>query len=183
LKVRSDGTKIFSIDRFDGKVLSAQQRDSRDYTKFYRDGVKIISLYESPSTLIAKDDTGQVLWQLERYMNYWPLFLEGDNILTSSDSRSLARMNYRTGQVVWEVWSLFVSNYVLLDGKVFVLKSEGKLAALDVNSGQEIGNVQFNRGFSDAWGEASFFVAAQSPYVVVYFGDTQELVAFKFETQ
>jgi len=186
LQVRTDGIYFYAIDPINGKILSMQEKASSDTLVFSREGVNIIQVQKGPRTL-AQDDNGQVLWQVESYLIGGPvLFVEGDDILIYQGLpliSLLTRMNYRTGQIIWKTAQIFVSNPVLLDDKVFALTIDGKLSALDVSSGQEIGNVQFDRGFSDVLGEASFFVAAQSPYVVVYFGDTQELVAFKFETQ
>lgn len=185
LQVRADNNIIFVIDHLSGKVLSKTQT-SPDTLLFSRGGVNIIQAQKGPRTL-AQDDNGQVLWQVESYLIGGPvLFIEGDDILIYRGLpliSLLTRMNYRTGQIIWKTAQIFVSNPVLLDDKVFALTIDGKLAALDVSLGQEIGNVQFDRGFSDVLGETSFFVAAQSPYVVVYFGDTQELVVFKLDAK
>ena len=186
LHVRTDGIYFYAIDPNSGKILSIQKQDMPDTIAFSREGVNVIQLQKAKRTL-AQDETGQILWQVESYIIGGPvLFIEENDILISSGlplTSWLTRMNYRTGQTIWIATRGFVSNPVLFDGKVFALTIDGKLVALDVSSGQEIGNVQFDRNFSDALGETSFFVAAQPPYVVVYFGDTQELVAFKFETK
>jgi len=96
----------------------------------------------------------------------------------------IIRANVQTGQVIWETSERnYLSNFALVGSRVYALREDLTLVAFDLDTGTILGTLQFDgppaetvcRGI----GGTVYWVVADGPYVLVYFGDTQELIALK----
>ena len=73
-----------------------------------------------------------------------------------------------------------ISNVVVADSTTFFLTDSAELVAYDIESGQQIGSVQFSGETILPESNRGYFVAAGGENVFVYFGDGRQLFALRF---
>ena len=182
LVVDSSERERITIDPSTGQVLS-RQKTGQPRMIILRDGITLVN---NPG-FMAIDRSNQTIWtwhQAGLDVEFWPSFVDDDELIAEFGGPVyyLARINYHTGQAVWESVFYIMSNYALLENRVFALIEDGSLVALDLESGQVVGLMQFDKRIRTGdFATAPFLVAASDPYLFTYFGDTQELVAFKLD--
>lgn len=182
LLVDSSERERITIDPSTGQVLS-RQKTGQPRMIIFRDGITLVN---NPS-FMAIDQSNQTIWtwhQAGLDVEFWPSFVDDDELIAEFGGPVyyLARINYHTGQAVWESVFYIMSNYALLENRVFALIEDGSLVALDLESGQVVGLMQFDKRIRTGdFATAPFWVATSDPYLFTYFGDTQELVAFKLD--
>ncbi len=132
---------------------------------------------------VVDHETNQRLWSREivwrRLMQ--PVFSGEDMLyLDGKVIYDILRVNLQTGEDRWKTTrSRYISNFALVGSSVYLLDRQGSLVALDANNGQEIGRVSFNGPPPQELGTYPYWVAADAQFVLVYFGDTEELIALK----
>jgi len=176
----SKGEKI-TIDPSSGQVLSRGKTSQSWWMTIPRGN---ITLVDGQSGFMALDQNNQILWTWHderRHAKHWPSFINDNDLIAEFGGPGyyLARINYHTGQEVWKSTFDMISNYALLGSQVFALREDGALVALDLETGNVVGLLQFDKEFGPAVGKVPFWVATMDTYLFTYFGDTQELVAFK----
>lgn len=91
----------------------------------------------------------------------------------------LAGIDEATGQVLWSQASRgVVSNFVVADGKVYALTMDSALVQYDAATGSEIGRMEFSGKAFDTDDGNQYWLLAAGPEILVYLGDSQELLAF-----
>ena len=187
LVIYNSSDQVFRIDPFTGTILSRKREMKWGLQK---DGIE----FSSPPGvgLEAVDQTtNRVLWRKPGVYLLtqadWTIFTGEDMIYSvamvhplapGAPDSYLSRVNIRTGVERWHAYGRHVSNMVLDGGLLYTLREDGALVTLNAESGQPVGVIQFDRPFSKI-GERSFWVAVQDPYLLVYVGDSQELIVFK----
>lgn len=147
-----------------------------------------IKLYNGNNGFQGTDQVSQLSWVWEGRIGaeFWPTFINDENLVAEFGGPVyyLARINYHTGQKIWNSSLYVMSNYAVYEDRVFALIEDGSLIALDLENGKVVGRMQFDKKIRDGnVASHPFFVVVNFPYLYTYFGDTQELVAFKFETK
>jgi outer membrane protein assembly factor BamB len=176
----SDPDRII-IEPTTGQILSRQESDHQRMM-IIRDGIKLVN---NESGFVAMDQNNQTIWtwyDRGRIAEFWPSFINENDLIAEFGAASyyLARINYHSGKKVWESAFYFMSNYALLENRVFGLTEDGALVALNLEDGHRVGQMQFDKRIRNGnTATDPFFVAISDPYLFTYFGDTQELVAFK----
>jgi len=184
LIVDSSKPERITIDPSTGQVLSRQPTDHQRMTILH-EGIKLVN---NPG-FMAIDQNNQTLWtwhQTGLDVEFWPAFIDENDLIAEFGGPMyyLARINYHTGQKVWESVYYIMSNYAVLENCVFALIEDGSLVALDLENGQVVGRMQFDKPIRDGdYATRPFWVAGSYPYLFTYFGDTQELVAFRFDAK
>jgi outer membrane protein assembly factor BamB len=89
-------------------------------------------------------------------------------------------LNRQTGDTVWETDNNVVSNVAVSDSTAFFLTSSAELIAIDVETGQKVGSLQFTNGETQLGEDRGYFVAASGGNVLVDLGDGRQLFAFRF---
>jgi hypothetical protein len=111
-------------------------------------------------------------------MQLWPSFVGEDVIFEAGASNyQIVRANVLTGAVTWQSTADFMSNFAIDGGSIYALRQDNNLAVIEANSGKELGEVTFSGPTPDL--QLGYWVLTLYPYVVVYFGNTQELIALK----
>jgi len=199
LSVDSSYSERITIDPSNGQVLS-RLKTGQGIMTIIHGNVKLVN---SESSFSGMDQNDRLLWtwrDARRKAEFWPSFVGENDVIAEFGGPSyyLARLNDQSGQEVWSTSFDIVSNYAVLGSRVFVLRESGVLServrvlksdatenasliALDLETGSVVGTMQFDKVFLPDVGKAPFWVAVNDPYLFTYFGDTQELVAFKFE--
>ena len=181
LLIDSSERERIAIDPSTGQVLS-RQKTGQPRMVILRDGITLVN---NPG-FMAMDQNNHIKWtwhQAGLDAEFWPSFIDDDELIAEFGGPVyyLARINYHTGQKVWESVFYIMSNYALFENRVFALIEDGSLVALDLENGQVVGLMQFDKRIRTGdFATAPFLVAASDPYLFTYFGDTQELIAFKF---
>jgi outer membrane protein assembly factor BamB len=96
---------------------------------------------------------------------------------TPTSINSIFVVDLTTRKKLWECMDCFVSGVAVDDGKLYGLHQDGSLGAYDLVTGQLFGTVDFSGGeIIDP--ETTFYgIVASNGNVILYFGDTQELIA------
>lgn len=174
LTVISNTDEVLTFDPHDGRLLSRQKA-----TYF------LTMTHEG--TEIAIPQTSEFKWAFDCYRPViWPTFVGNEDLLLEciGPTYMLYRANYKTGATVWSFPRRFVSNYAIRGNMLYIMDEFTQLGEIDMETGAFVGFMIFDNKFTKSTiSQRPFWVAIQDPYLFIYFGDTQELVAFKFETQ
>jgi outer membrane protein assembly factor BamB len=134
----------------------------------------------------ALRQNGQIFW--EQVMP-WPRFVDNDMLFeVGAPCYDIIRSNVQTGQVVWKTSGRnHLSNFALTGSRLYALREDLTLVAFDLNNGEIVGTLKFNGPPGDLictkGGSGSvYWVVADGPYVVIYFGDSRELIIFREKT-
>jgi len=172
IQIDPDTGRILSLSPNYPLLLQYKDFDFIDDIDQRHDHVVQVKERNSPNILWERS----ILWMQKMQPN----FVGDDLIFTDADAfYYFTRVDLRAGKQVWETPKKYVSNYALAGARLYILDQSGALAALDINSGNEIGRVEFGPPIPQNRGHNPFCVAAGEGYVLAYYGDSQELVAFR----
>jgi outer membrane protein assembly factor BamB len=179
LTVRTNNNELLTFDPNDGRLLSRQK--VAYFLTITHAGIEI-PIPQTPFDF---------QWAFEcARPKLWPTFVDDEDLLLECAWRDSAwpyilyRANYKTGQTVWRTPRQFISGYAIRGNTLYLLDEFTQLDAIDMETGAFLGSTIFdNKLTKDAMSTRPFWVAIQDPYLVIYFGDTQELVAFRFGAQ
>ncbi len=170
------GEVISKLDKF---TSGLSRSGSETNTAYWYDYV-----ISNPSPAQNADVQNIVFWA-ERFdkVSQPPVIHNDMLLIRQNEGTSLGKilaLNEQHGDVVWETENDVVSNVAVNDSTAFFLTSSAKLFAIDVETGQKIGFVQFAKGDVQLAESRGFFVAANEEDVFVYMGDSRQLFSFRF---
>ena len=171
LTVRTNNYELLTFDPNDGRLLS-------------RGKIAYFLSITHEGTEIPIPRTTEFKWVFDCYRPViWPTFVGAEDVLLecSPSNYMLSRANYKTGQTVWSFPRRFVSNYSIRGNTLYILDEFAQLGAVNIETGTFSGMMIFDGEMTDTAHIRPFWIAIQDPYLFIYFGDTQELVAFKFD--
>jgi len=177
LLLNTDHEEQIIMDPANGQILSKQKTGQSAMTIWHNN----IKLTRSGTALQAFDQEDNLLWEKPGYgIELWPTFLDnGDMVVESGNAIfEITRMNLQTGGEIWKSQWDYASNYAVMGNRLYALRRGGSLEARDLETGKRIGTVLFDRPLG-LIGSRPFWVAVSDPYLVVYLGDSQEIIAFK----
>lgn len=126
----------------------------------------------------------KVKWQtrLSGCPQHKPVLIDSSLLVaTYSDYRSIAGLHLIStvdGRVIWyALEDDLVSNFAIIDRTVYTIRRNGDIVGLDLDSGQEIGVIQFNTDQTDP-SQNAYWLAANERQLFAYYGDSRELIAF-----
>jgi outer membrane protein assembly factor BamB len=94
----------------------------------------------------------------------------------------LAGIDQTTGRILWSQPNReVVSNFVVANGKVYALIMDSALVQYDPATGSEIGRMKFSGKTFDTDQGSQYWLLAAGPEILVYLGDSQELIAFSYK--
>jgi len=132
--------------------------------------------------------TGDILWEVQfnEEILLIPIFTtEFILVRTGHPSRGqLSVIERTTGNVLWAGPRNIVSN-VSVDGEIiFYLTDQSRLIAQNIQTGEKIGEIKFSPELIDMnahdFSNREFSVVASNGFVLVYFGSSWQLFAFRF---
>jgi outer membrane protein assembly factor BamB len=140
-------------------------------------------------TYKAKDtETQSILWEysLNEATHVHPLITE-NMIIISAERGSIYGLDKSTGNLLWKLDEHVISNVASNKSQLYFLTTDGFLKVLDVNSGQEITKLEFtptsfepnSPPSGNIIGAYDIWVDSQNEIIVVSFGDSCQLMAFK----
>lgn len=172
LTVMSNNDEILTFDPNDGHLLSRQK------TAYF------LTITHA-GTEIPIPRTSEFQWAFDCYRPViWPTFVGNEDLLLECGGPTylLIRANSETGKTVWSFPQRFVSNYAIRNKTLYILDEFTQLGAIDIETGTFDGFIIFDNKFTESVIQSPrpFWVAIQDNYLIIYFGDTEELVAFSF---
>jgi outer membrane protein assembly factor BamB len=191
----SDRDEVIALDPRTGDILY-RQPEASVWSHIQKDQIDLVDVAEyekvgSISTLVwqglrAVDlQTGQMLWEYPGgyYIKRWPSFVEDDIVFQLGRlCYSIVRADVRTGQVIWQTDFNYLSqNFAIVGTRLYALREDLTLVAFDLGTGTVVGTLKFNGPPAETVcgkpASAVYWVIAEGPYVAVYFGDSEELIA------
>jgi outer membrane protein assembly factor BamB len=90
---------------------------------------------------------------------------------------SVTVLELTTGQVLWECEECFASDIAVDNGKLYAIRQDGSLIEYDLKTGKIIGLVEFSGVSRIDPSTTLYSITASNGYVLLFWGDTQELIA------
>ena len=176
----SSGDDIIILDVDSGAFLSYGPRNMPWPIATY--GQIVVSL--DGNQLVGTDySTKQVLWE---YYHEWQRIVPySGGILLQSTRPPIYSYDYIDVSSGKKIWSTsiggrgYASNISVLGDQAYTLDREGNLVAMALNDGHVLGEMRFDYAPTLKPAIYPYWVAASGPYLLIYFGDSQELIAFK----
>jgi outer membrane protein assembly factor BamB len=177
----------YLVDSDSGEIISS----SRKFTSGFpgsRPAINMAYLYDfsiSTPSIQYKPDVQNIEFWAERFDNVLQPPVLSDDVLfirrgVGTSLGSVAALNGLTGDLIWETGENIVSNVAVDGAAAFFMTHQSELVALDVETGQKVGSVQFSNGETQLGEDRGYFVAASGGNVFVYLGDSHQLFAFHF---
>lgn len=187
----STSDRYYQLHRATGSVQQTEMKNSGvGYTLFTQDN-RLYTRDTARSLRAADLDTKERLWGREFPLDclYQPPYAAGEVMLVrTGDGRQsglLYGLSLADGAVVWqyELERTVVSNVAYSNGVAYFLNARAELVGVDAATGVVREGVQFvPAALSDA-ANRSFQTAAAGDLVLVYFGDSRQLFAFRVDSK
>jgi outer membrane protein assembly factor BamB len=178
LQTYSNEVKLYSIQANTGHIESVQKYP--DGFLFEVSGARYST---TPVSLICTDaSTGQQRWKVTTSdVRRWPVFFQSDLMIFEAGwgtASTLAAVNTTSGQILWQTLRDIASNFVVQGNAVYSIGINGALTARNAADGHEVGQITFSGTLLDVDHATQYWVSASDSMLFVYFGDSQELIAF-----
>lgn len=138
--------------------------------------------YDNESNPQAPDVVNIATWAKKFEQIFQPPILTEHAILIRREPGkkpgSVASLDKNSGEIIWETPNNVISNVATNGVAAFFLTSSAKLIVLDIETGEEIGFVNFSNADFAPDRTQSYFVAANENQVFVFLGDSNQLFAF-----
>ena len=103
-------------------------------------------------------------------------------IATSGKQESIAGLHAidtTDGSLQWyALEDNLVSNFAIIDQTVYVIRGDGDIVGLALDTGQEVGAIEFDTDQTDP-NRNAYLLSASDHKLFVYYGDSRELIAFQ----
>ncbi len=165
-----------------GAMLDARIKEEGNFIWFIDNN---ISYEESKTATFQAVDkqTGALLWQTTEYFGVYqpPILTKNAIVARSGEARfsgTVFAVDQFTGNLLWQYEDV-LSNVAVTDSTAFFLTKNVQLVAVDISNGKIVGKVSFTPDWVDDPVNSAFYVASNAGIVVVYFGDSRQLFAFR----
>lgn len=130
-------------------------------------------------------DSGQQIWQtpLSGNPQHWPVLIESKLLIATSDNQGsiagLHAIDTTNGLLQWyALEDDLVSNFAIIDQTVYAIRRNGGIVGLAIDTGQEVGTIEFYTDQTDP-NRNAYLLSASDHKLFVYYGDSRELIAFQ----
>lgn len=179
VSVDGSGDNDFLFDLDSGRIIEDREKSGHNYTLALEDQIAYETL-RGGFIRVVNRETNATIWTSEfiAYTFYQAVFTDELIILGSSNSGVLG-LNKANGEVLWEIEDI-LSNFVVSESAVFFMTNDMELVAVDVQSGEVVGKITFSQQEVENDFKNQIQVAANDDTVLVYLGDGQQLMAFRY---
>ncbi len=188
LHVEASPAQSYVIDTITGAVKNTTSSSEGSPVYFVDDNIA----YWQPLPLYLRATnakTKNTIWEVQFADPFvaTPLF-SGDHIFVRTRLGRLYVLDRSSGAILWKIDDLhadfLASNITVSSNVVYFLTKDAHLQVRDVQTGHTLGTLIFEPSLFDLsdgdYANNTFNVAASSNIVLVYFGDSQQLFAFRF---
>jgi outer membrane protein assembly factor BamB len=173
-------TTLYSIERENGQITSSEEYSDELILK-----TAATFIIERGIDLLSIDcGTNRSEWQITTRASVgthrWPAFIDSAIMVFATGPHlvSLRAVDPTTGQAVWSTAEEIASNFVIVNSEIYALKADARLVAYDVRTGHEVEKLQLSGGSLDVAHASEYGLSAVSDTLLVYLGDSQELIVF-----
>ena len=176
-------THIYNINSRSGQIRSIEE---------YQDEL----LWATPMTnyvlqnldlLRIDKNSNQIVWKVKTRGsvgdNRWPLFSDATTMIFLTGPRlgAIKALDLESGKTLWETPEIIASNLTRFAKNIYALTSTGMLVAFNEFTGESVGSQQFSEGPLDTEHASEYGVFAWNDTLLIYLGDSQELIAFSIK--
>ena len=179
----SSQTTVYDIDPKDGQIVSTHVFSSHDANE---DAFMITAASKYTDTaqgLVHVDIQSGKTWLVPTtgHTRHWPTFLDPAKMIFTTDVplATLFNVDTSSGAVLWKTPGNLASNHTVFKDSVYSLDANAKLTARDIATGRESGSIVFSGSPLDVNGNSDYWLASGDCGLLVYFGDSQELIDFQ----
>lgn len=126
--------------------------------------------------------SGNIIWQtnVDGISRKFPWLYDNLFIVHIEDNIAfgLAALDQATGQLIWRRSGEFLSNFVIVDGLIYILSKKSDILVIDPKTGQTVGRAEIWPNTIDETHPFSG-IAANEAMLYAYFYDSRELIAFE----
>lgn len=166
-----------------GEILQSEPKLDSSFIWRSEDDLAYERTIES-SFQLRNQEEGKILWQSEYFGVAQPPIFTDSRIVFKSGAQVFA-IDKANGQIVWEYAKNennqpLYSNITSTNDTTFFMTEKGALLAVDNESGEILGGIQFSPPpFNDTYND-TFQIASGNEIVLVHTGSTKQLFAFHF---
>lgn len=135
---------------------------------------------------------GTVLWAINKETNkrqwvikiansleYQPAIADSTLIFASGIFSEVVGIDNLTGNQIWKYEGKIVSNLAATTGIVYAVRNDAAVIGIDALTGKEVGYIEIEPHVTEIDTRSlAYLVAATEDMIYVYYGDSQELIAF-----
>ncbi len=178
----AEGALVYRLDSGNGTTKSIES-----YPIWANPKTDEVSYHvDAAANLICTDNkTNQTLWKFNTGgLNGGPELVDSKILIFMGGPhlKSLTAVESMSGKPLWSTPQKDrASNFVVISNTVYSITSNAILVANDVFTGQEIGHIAFSGGPLDTDHSSEYWLIAGDSKLFIYFGDSQEIIAFERE--
>lgn len=126
-------------------------------------------------------EVNQEQWKIkiDNRVEYKPLLIDSKLIFASGIFSDLICVDNISGHQVWKYGDKIVSDLVAMRGIIYAIKTDATIVGIDSTTGKEVGYIGIEPNVMETSSRShAYLVAASEDMLFVYYGDSQELIAF-----
>lgn len=174
-------TFFYVLDAETGQVYdSTALMQTRPY--FYGDHETLEFHMASQSVWAQDKQSGEIVWKqsLGITLTTSPILKNNQLIVKQGQIGPVFAFESETGSPLWQSADEAVSNVAVDDAIVCFLTENAQLVVLSIETGQPVATLDFTPNALIDPFDKEYHVAIHAGVVVVYFGDSRELYAFRY---
>ncbi len=161
-------------------------------------GIDRINIQQKNSSLLLKTlifdywTDGEALWAINNEVNqeqwkieidnrveYTPLLVDSKFIFASGIFSDVIAIDNTSGRQVWKYRDKIVSDLTAKHGTIYVVRTDAAIVGIDSETGEEAGYIGIEPRVTETSTRShSYLIAVSEDMLFVYYGDSQELIAF-----
>ena len=168
------------LDPKDGRVIESSPKSASDFIWAIENNIEYKRTNEAAFEAFDSE-SDEVLWRSDYYSVFQPPVFTDDLIIARTGGAGgtgiIIGLDITTGNSLWQYERVY-SNVAVNNSTAFFVNKDGQLLAVNIETGEEIGRLQFPYHSSSSPFSSVFHVASSENYVLVHTGDGQQLIAF-----
>ena len=130
---------------------------------------------------LASDSGDPQSWKVDfdGPIRSWPIEFGNLLLLRVGYPSSLYALDASTGNSIWTIDEDLASDPVIFQGKIYAITVDAELVSFDPATGRELGSTQYSPPVTNSTSRQNLYaVAASGEILVVYFGDSCEMLMY-----
>lgn len=171
-KYDSQSGVLKSIDRINLPQKNSSRLLTTPEFDYWSDGKSLWSI---------NNRTSQEQWKIkiDNPVEYNPILTDLNLIFASGIFSDVVAVDNLNGEQIWKYDKKIVSNLAINSNVIYAIREDAVIIAIDILTGEEIGYVNMNPDFTeDNVRSLPFLIATNNNMIFVYYGDSQEIIAF-----
>ncbi len=127
------------------------------------------------------NEANQEQWKIEidNQVEYQPFLVDSKLIFASGIFSDVIGLDSISGRQVWKYDDKIVSDLTAKQGIIYAIKTDAAIVGIDSTTGEEVGYIGVEPRITETSSRShAYLIAASEDMLFVYYGDSQELIAF-----